>query len=649
MKKSLLRKLCAISLAMVTLAGASVGGMTVYAKENVQTTVSASAKKGVYNDFEWRTKKVGKETQVVIEKYIGKRYNVAIPETIEGMKVTEIGLTAFRNNTKIHMVSIPQYVNIIGIDSFEGCDFLEKIKVSKDNKVYSSKNGLLYSASGKTLYYVPEGAIGVIVIDENVNEISSFAFHDCKQISVVDIKGKLRKLNAFTFYDCDNLREVNFLRGVDEVADDYACFQGCTMLERINILTTARESIKAKYSTVDGVLYENAEQPDDKKPTVPYKLMICPQAKKGEVTLPETVSAISYHSFKNCTKLTKVNINKNVTEIFGSAFIGSSVTELNIEKGNRFYRFNNGMLFETAGADKPLDVKAYSKKGETLIACLDSAKSRVVIPSTVKTIGNEAFCGRTLQEAVLPESIETIGACAFMDCQQLRKINIPEKVTEIRGSTFENCYKLYDLTIGKGVRIIESDAFSGCAELHFLDLAKVETIGDSVFKNCYGLMSVDLRGARSIGAFAFSGCKLLCNVRVSDVLTKINENAFMDTQIVTIYGKKGCYAEKFAKKQRIPFSTGTPQLLLNVEYTRLTDTPKRKIKIHANAVDGKGDYEYAVYYRKGTTGKRVRVKDFSKSPDAVVTLKTNSSYWIEVHVRDKAGNKLVHNYFVSAV
>ena len=101
MKKSLLRKLCAISLAMVTMTGASVGGMTVYAKEAAQTTVSATADRGVYKSFEWRTKKVGKETQVVIEKYKGKADNVVIPETIEGMKVTEIGLTAFRNNTNI--------------------------------------------------------------------------------------------------------------------------------------------------------------------------------------------------------------------------------------------------------------------------------------------------------------------------------------------------------------------------------------------------------------------------------------------------------------------------------------------------------------------------------------------------------------------
>ena len=60
-------------------------------------------------------------------------------------------------------------------------------------------------------------------------------------------------------------------------------------------------------------------------------------------------------------------------------------------------------------------------------------------------------------------------------------------------------------------------------------------------------------------------------------------------------------------------------------------------------------FEYAVYYRKnGANAKSVCVKDFSKSPDAVVTLKTASSYWIDVCVRDKAGNKVVNHYFVGA-
>lgn len=83
--------------------------------------------------------------RVKINKYVGSSSKVIIPESIDGLKVTEIGSKAFTNNTKIKYVSIPNSVSIIGSKTFSGCDNLSKIKYKGKNYPHN-KLSKLYDA-----------------------------------------------------------------------------------------------------------------------------------------------------------------------------------------------------------------------------------------------------------------------------------------------------------------------------------------------------------------------------------------------------------------------------------------------------------------------------------------------------------------------
>ena len=59
-------------------------------------------------------------------------------------------------------------------------------------------------------------------------------------------------------------------------------------------------------------------------------------------------------------------------------------------------------------------------------------------------------------------------------------------------------------------------------------------------------------GVKRIGTGAFSGGNSLTSIVIPDSVTSIGNDTFKDSN-VTILGVAGSYAEKYAKKKKIPF------------------------------------------------------------------------------------------------
>ena len=84
------------------------------------------------------------------------------------------------------------------------------------------------------------------------------------------------------------------------------------------------------------------------------------------------------------------------------------------------------------------------------------------LPSTLTTIGAEAFRDCKMSEIDIPDSVTTIGNCAFYECYNLTSITFPDSVTAINGAIFEGCSNLESVTIGAGVTTIDGAAFYDC-------------------------------------------------------------------------------------------------------------------------------------------------------------------------------------------
>lgn len=65
----------------------------------------------------------------MIIKYVGSDSDVIIPSTIDGVSVTSIGNSAFKNCTSLTSVKIPDTVISIGLGAFESCTSLTSITI----------------------------------------------------------------------------------------------------------------------------------------------------------------------------------------------------------------------------------------------------------------------------------------------------------------------------------------------------------------------------------------------------------------------------------------------------------------------------------------------------------------------------------------
>ena len=157
---------------------------------------------------------------------------------------------------------------------------------------------------------------------------------------------------------------------------------------------------------------------------------------------------------------------KEVVEIAYAAFTSSGVTPTNMANTNKAsvsYLNNNKK-----------DVAAIPLIATPLPDGLGITS--VVIPSTVKSIGNRAFVNNQITEVVIPSSVTSIGKDAFFN-NQLVSLTISGSVG---ASAFEN-NKLTTLTLLDGVVSIDLGAFKNNKLTEVTIPSSVTSIGRGAF------------------------------------------------------------------------------------------------------------------------------------------------------------------------
>ena len=118
------------------------------------------------------------------------------------------------------------------------------------------------------------------------------------------------------------------------------------------------------------------------------------------------LTGIGTHAFFDCDALKRISIGAGVSSIGDGAFSGcASLGEISVQKGNTRFRASDGCLYDASG--------------KTLLLCVNKGAS---FSSSVTAIAAEAFYNSNITSVTIPDTVRTIGACAFAGCHDLRSI-----------------------------------------------------------------------------------------------------------------------------------------------------------------------------------------------------------------------------------
>lgn len=140
---------------------------------------------------------------------------------------------------------------------------------------------------------------------------------------------------------------------------------------------------------------------------------------------------------------------------------------------------------------------------------LEADIKAVVIQDGVTAIGAYAFYNcPNLRRVSIPDSVTRIGEAAFEICDNLTDVTLPAGVTRVAPFTFSGCFSLKRVELPEGLTVIDSSAFTDCASLERIQLPEgTALIGDAAFRNCTALTEAALPASLvSVGTGAFAGC-----------------------------------------------------------------------------------------------------------------------------------------------
>ncbi len=250
----------------------------------------------------------------------------------------------------------------------------------------------------------------------------------------------------------------------------------------------------------------------------------------------------------------------------------------------------------------------------------------ISIPTSVKTIGNDAFreCAN-ITSMTIPEGVTTIGERVFQGCSNLKSVTFPSSIENVGAGTLYNCQELRSVKFfpsDKNVTIGDN-IFTGNWYLSDLTLpTKINSIGDGMFQSCMSLFYLTIpQGVQSIGANAFTNCSSLSYVIIPNSVTKIGIAAFANCALTDIYfcGSKA----EWDKIQKIGDTTATLQskkihYLSDVESIKVLNTNKEDIANTSISMTTESTNTFEIEVVSDSSEKVITAKNvewFSVSPN----------------------------------
>ena len=273
------------------------------------------------------------------------------------------------------------------------------------------------------------------------------------------------------------------------------------------------------------------------------------------------LDVIDTAAFKNCAKLEDVIWEgKSTLRLIGdSAFYCDSKLEtvkwndkcdLKIIDNYAFYKCSS--LNHFIMPNSTLSVGKYAFR-------YDAGLTDIQLSTSLSIIYDYAFGECGFSQLVLPESLKSMQAGAFINNSNLADITIPKKTEGIGAGAFENCSALESVTFKthETKLTVDKNAFNHCAVLSKVNIDYLDDWAHINFQNAAanpastahrlnlnGEEMVDIElpvGTKYIGNNVFNGCSDIRTLKIPATVEHVNDNIIAGCSSLTdVY----CYATK---------------------------------------------------------------------------------------------------------
>lgn len=434
--------------------------------------------------------------------------------------ITSINPNAFDKDSKVKSITLPDSLEIIDENAFDGCVNLES--------VYASENCNLNKIAANAFKDCKN--LKSMVIPSNVETIESYAFYNCYLLNEVTFKtNKLESLPSYCFANCNSLESITFPANLNTI-EAYAFYQ--TALKKVNFISSIEN--------IEAYAFANIGKAANNK-LAPSLWKITPTLKEINFEDNTNIYYIGKHAFENNIlqsldipviegltldefSFAKSNALQTVTLEEGlivgkGIFSGSN----NINTVNMHSDFSVTGIFGGANQMVPSVLsKVVILDGSTEIDAYEFAGlgmiKEVVLPSSVKTIGDYAFYGCRNLENIDLSKIEAIGEYSFASCDKLTNVNISSTLDYIGDKAFLSSKYLKDLASTESDFVIVNNillAYTGNAETVTLP-NNVEVVAGGAFAGNQSVKTIILsENTKLICNGAFDSCYSLTNIQLN--------------------------------------------------------------------------------------------------------------------------------------
>lgn len=361
-------------------------------------------------------------------------------------------------------------------------------------------------------------------------------------------------LTTGTFYGNTALQEVVIKSsGITKVGA--GAFAECANLEKV--------TLPSSFPVISAYMFYNC---------MSLEYILDPN-KEGEPTaedlttavIPEDVTTIGTYAFYN-TSIGSAKLGSKLKTIGSNAFANClAMTSFTVVGNANFRTTEDGLLLDGAG---------------NFIAYPAGLDKDVVLPEGITTISDNAFEDSNIRSIKIPASVTTIGAEAFKNTTNLRKVTFAEgsQLIEIGDRAFQGS-ALREITLPASVEKLGTPApeskgttfyykhtdlnkngvFMDCDKLEKVTmLCKPTTMSQGTFAGCSRLTEVVLpEGMIELPEFTFYDCGNLVTVRtISDGVENGNVEEVTLPNSMRVIGS-GSFASTGIKKITIPASLNT--------------------------------------------------------------------------------------------